>query len=114
MSDDQTPYRGPERPRHEPEIIPPGQGDRLRRGGAEFWTFRDGGGFQRVYVARPGLPTIIFVLLLIGLFAAIAFLVIAGIVLFWIPILIGGILIALVTGVARYKWRQFQAWWAGR
>jgi hypothetical protein len=112
---DQPPGRGPELPRHEPEIIPPGRDPRGARDTAGMWTYvntRDGA--QRIYIAQPGWPTIVFILLIVGLFAAIAFLVLAGLLLFWIPIVVGGILLALVSGVARYRWRQLQAWWSGR
>ena len=80
-----------------------------------MWTYvhtRDG--TQRIYIAKPGLPEIIVILLIVGFLAAISFLVFAGLVLFWIPLLIGGILLALISSAVRYRWRQFQSWWSGR
>jgi hypothetical protein len=113
MSKDQYPDRGPERPGAEPEIIPPGRGERATRGPMGIWMRIDErDGMRRVFIARPGLPAIILGLLLLGLIAAVVFLVLAGIVLVWIPILIGGILLALLSGTIRHSWRRVQAWWA--
>jgi hypothetical protein len=114
MADDQIPRRGPEQPRSEPEIIPPGQNPRGRAAADRLWMhLNSGSGFQRVYVARPGLPSIILTVLILGLILAIIFLVLAGIVFLWIPILIGGIVLAMASGALRYRWRRFQAWLRG-
>ena len=54
MATNQTPSRGPERPRVEPEIIPPGTDDGLRRGpGGLRMRFEERDGVHRVYIARP-------------------------------------------------------------
>jgi hypothetical protein len=114
MSREQLPIRGPEQPRVEPEIIPPGADDRARGGSERIWMHVDAGsGVHRIFIARPGLPSIILSVLVIGLIVAVLFLVLAGIVFVWIPILIGGILLALASGAIRYRWRRLQAWWAG-
>jgi hypothetical protein len=115
MSNGQYPDRGPERPRAEPEIIPPGRTERAWRGPMGIWMRIDErDGVRRVVIARPGLLSIILGLLLLGLIAALVFLLLAGIVLVWIPILIGGILLALLSGSIRRSWRRLQAWWAIR
>jgi len=114
MSKDPNPRRPPEQPRVEPEILPPGHDGRPPRGtGGIFVRIEERDGVRRVYVARPGLPAIILGLLVIGLIAAIVFLVLASVALVWIPVLIIGIVLALLSGAARNRWRQLRAWWAG-
>ena len=113
MSSDQNPDRNPERPRVEPEIIPPVREERAPRGPAGIWMRVDErDGVRRVYIARPSLPSIILGLLIVGLIAAAVFLVLAGLVLLWIPIVIGGVILALLSGSIRQNWRRLQAWWA--
>jgi hypothetical protein len=105
MSNERYPDRGPERPRHEPEIIPP---DRDERAGLTsiFMRFEQRDGVHRVTLAQPGLSSIILGLLLLGLIAGVAFLVVAGLIILWVPILIGGILLALLSGFfRRRRWR---------
>lgn len=114
MSSDQVPNRGPERPRAEPEIIPPGADDGMRRGPAGIWMRIDArDGAQRIFIARPGLGSVILGLVMIGFVAAVVLLVLAGIVLLWVPILVGGILLALLSGAIRRRWRQLQVWRGG-
>jgi hypothetical protein len=106
-----TPDRSPERPRSEPEIIPP---DRDRDGGfsAVWMRVDERDGVRRVVIARPGLPSILLGLLIAGLIAAAILVVVAGAVLLWLPILVGGILLALLAGGVRHRWHRFKAWWA--
>jgi hypothetical protein len=108
MSDDRFPDRGPERPRQEPEIIPPGRddgGDRRARLSGLFMRFEERDGVHRVYVGRPGVGSIILGLLVLGLIAAVAFLVVAGLIILWVPILIGAIVLALLAGLFRRGFR---------
>src|SRR5438034_7323180 len=99
MSKDHIPECGPQRPRVEPEILAPGHDGRESRGPAGiFLRIEERDGVRRVFIARPGLPSIILALLIIGLIAAIVFLVLAGVVLLWIPIVIIGIVLALLSG----------------
>jgi hypothetical protein len=105
MSDDRYLDRNAERPRQEPEIIPPGQDGRARPSSI-FMRFEERDGVHRVYIARPGIGSIILGLLLIGLIAGVAFLVVAGLIILWVPILIGGILLALLSAFFRRgHWR---------
>jgi hypothetical protein len=106
---DNTPDRGPERPRVEPEIIPPGTNYRPRREGDPFMQFEGRDGIHRIFIARPGWPAIIAALLIVGLFTAIVFIVLAGIVVLWIPIVVIGILAAIVPGIARLYWGRVKA-----
>jgi hypothetical protein len=108
MSNDQFPTRGPEQPRAEPEILPPERDGSTGRGPEGVWI--GGEGVHRIFIARPGLPTIILVLLIVGLVAALVLVVLAGIVLLWIPIVVGGILLALLSGTVRHRWHQLRAW----
>jgi hypothetical protein len=110
MSNDRYPDRGPERPRQEPEIIPPeiippGRESRDRLSSI-FMRFEERDGVHRVYIARPGIGSIILGLLLIGLIAGVAFLIVAGLIILWVPILIGGILLALLSAAFRRS-----GWW---
>ena len=81
----------PERPRAEPEIIPPDRTnhapDWQRRGrqqGGPTWV----GGTQRIYVGRIGPVGLALLILMIGILAALILLTVVGAVLLWIPILV--------------------------
>jgi hypothetical protein len=78
----------PERPRLEPEIIPP---DRTRR--QPDWpqnTWRPYsstmGGTQRIYVARLGPFGIALLMFIVGALAAVILLAVLGAILVWIPV----------------------------
>ncbi len=103
----------PEQPRSEPEIIPPRRDSGATNGPARLWIRIDErDGVRRVVIARPGPFSIIVALILVGLVAAVALLVLAGVVLIWIPILVATILLVLLSGAVRHHWRRLQAWWA--
>jgi hypothetical protein len=93
MANDQP----PERPRAEPEILPPERSDDPRRPAGIFVRFDQLGGAHRVFVARPGWPSIMFALLVIALVGALVLLLLAGLFLFWIPILIIGLVAAILS-----------------
>lgn len=90
----------PERPRTEPEIIPPGQ-----RGpdGGRYppYGFRETQGMHRVYVGRIGPFGFALMMLVAGLLAAIFLLLLIGTALLWIPIVAAVIVIAAISGVLR-------------
>jgi len=114
MTDDRYPDRAPERPRSEPEIIPPGEdapfGERER-----IWMrYDDGTRVHRIVIARPGLPSVLLGLFILGAVAAVGALLLAGLVLLWLPVLVGGVLLALLFGPLRYHWRRLRDWLAGR
>jgi hypothetical protein len=92
MANDQP----PERPRVEPEILPPERSEPRRTSGI-FVRVDQLGGVHRVIIPRPGLPSIMFALLVIALVGALVLLALAGLFLFWIPILIIGLVAAILS-----------------
>ncbi len=113
--DSRTPDRGPEQPRVEPEIIPPDRDGRGRSGPeGVFFRFDERDGVRRVFVARPGWPTILLGLLATGVIAALVLLLLAGLVLIWVPLLVIGVVLALVSGAFRRRLASLRAWWASR
>ncbi len=113
MSKDITPGRGPEQPRVEPEIAGPGENFRPRRDRENIFTFESPDGMHRIFIARPGWPTVIAALLIIALFVAIVFVVLAGLVVLWIPIVILGILAAIVPSAVRLYWSRIKGFLSG-
>src|SRR5262249_55634099 len=75
-----------EQPRSEPEIIPPGVDERSRRESAGLWLrIEEHDGVRRVVITQPGPAAIVLGVMILCLIAGIAFLVVAGLLLFWIP-----------------------------
>jgi hypothetical protein len=85
----ERPVPGTDRPRVEPEIIPPGDA-RVRWQGSF-----DGRTTQRVYVARLGPFGFAMVALAIAFLAAVILVVLLGAFLIWIPI--AGLLLAIAV-----------------
>jgi hypothetical protein len=105
-----------ERPRVEPEIIPPDP-RRGARGGFDsvFIRVEEGDdGIRRVTLKKPGPFTIVLILLAAGLLVAIVLLLLAGLVLLWIPLVIAGIVFALFSGSLRGAWQRVRGWVGGR
>jgi hypothetical protein len=103
----------PELPRSEPEIIPAGCDPHPPRGPVGLWLRIDeGDGVHRVVMARPGAGAIVLGLLVLALIAAVAFFILASVVLFWIPLLIAGILLAFGWAAIRHRWHRLRAWGA--
>ena len=80
----------PERPRLEPEIIPPGQNPpdwRQQRSHQRTWQpfFSTAAGTHRVYVARLGPFGFALMTLILGVVVALIMLAVVGAVLIWIP-----------------------------
>jgi hypothetical protein len=93
----------PERPRVEPEIIPPdrrGPNDR----GASWpppYGFTQMRGAHRVYVSRIGPFGFALIMLVVGLLAAVMLLILIGAALLWIPVVAVLVIIAAISGVFR-------------
>jgi hypothetical protein len=92
----------PERPRQEPEIIPPGND----------WPSRDSRrppnyGFNgrrsthRIYVSRIGPLGFALLLLMLALFGGVFLLALIGAVLIWFPVLLVFAVIAAIAGLIR-------------
>jgi hypothetical protein len=114
MPNDRYPDHGPERPRSEPEIIPPGR-DRPHGELSGIWIRVDErDGVHRVYLKRPGPFSIILALLAIGAIAVAIFLVVASLALIWIPIAVFIVAAFLLSGTIRYYWYRLRDWLAPR
>jgi hypothetical protein len=96
-----------ERPRSEPEIIPPDRGDRQSRSSAAgIRVFLDGGGIRHIYVARLGPLGMVLLALMIGILLAITLILVLGAFLIWIPLV--GLLVAaaIISSLLRSHFRQ--------
>ena len=103
MSQDHPPPTG-ERPRSEPEIIPPPPGPRWRLDD-EAWTNTSSMGdprrTQRIYIARISPFSLALLLIAIGVLAALVVIFFIGLVVFWIPVI--AVLVAAALGYARLR-----------
>jgi fatty acid desaturase len=105
----------PERPRQEPEIIPPGRDSRAQGDISAVWIgVNERDGVRRVYLKRPGPFSIFLAFLTVGLIAAVILALLAGLVLIWIPLVAAVIFVGLMGLSLRYHWRRLQGWWANR
>ncbi|MGA8651217.1 MAG: hypothetical protein ACLP19_04110 [Xanthobacteraceae bacterium] len=79
----------PERPRLEPEIIPPARGRRESGWQHDLWEpyAPSAGTTHRLYVARLGPFGFAILMMIIGFVAAVILLAVVGAILVWIPIL---------------------------
>jgi hypothetical protein len=93
----------PDKPRSEPEIIPPGEADaRSRWVDGRAWS----SGTQRIYVARVGSFGFAMVALAIAIIAALVFLLVLGAFVILIPL--AGLLLAaaVIASVLRGSFRR--------
>jgi len=92
----------PERPRAEPEIIPPDRGGRGRdTGWPPAYGFTQMRGTQRVYVGRIGPFGFVLIMLIVGVLAAVLLLLLIGAALLWIPVVAALVVIAAISGLLR-------------
>jgi hypothetical protein len=113
MTDRKPAGSDPDRPRSEPEIIPPGQQDRRDRSHV-FISIDESGGPRRIYMAQPGLLTIMLTLAVMGLIGVVALVVLLSVALIWIPVVIV-LVAAFVASVTFRHWlHRFRNWWARR
>jgi hypothetical protein len=95
----------PERPRLEPEIIPPARSRHESGWQHDVWPpymSSSTGGTHRLYVARLGPFGLAVLMLLIGIVIAVLVLAVVGAILVWIPILA----LLLAAGVIFRLWRR--------
>jgi hypothetical protein len=93
----------PERPRAEPEIIPP---DRSRDAGSrrpDWPPYTQSYGTHRIHVGRIGPIGFALVMLVVGLIAGILLLALIGAALVWIPIVAAIAIVAMISGVFRRR-----------
>ena len=102
MTDERSSPQG-ERPRSEPEIIPPGTPLRRPRDDPFSDTFFA----QRIYVAPLGPLGLIALVLAIGVIAVVLLALVVGAVLFWLPIVALIVAAAIVGSRLRSRFR----WW---
>jgi hypothetical protein len=92
----------PERPRREPEIIPP---DNDRPGRDSRWPpshgFNERRSTHRVYVSRIGPLGFALLLLMLALFGGVFLLALIGAALIWFPVLLVFAVIAAIAGLIR-------------
>jgi hypothetical protein len=91
----------PERPRAEPEIIPP---DRARN----RWTSRGNefpysGGTRRIYITSLGPFGGILLVLAIAILAAVILLAFLGALLIWIPVVALIVIVGALSGLLRLR-----------
>ena len=95
----------PERPRVEPEIIPPDHSGRHDR--RETWPppygYTQTSGTHRVYIRRVGPFGFALIMLIAGLLAAVLLLILIGAALIWIPVIAVLVVIAAISGVFRRR-----------
>jgi len=89
----------PERPRAEPEIIPP---DRRPPWPSDD-TFSQARSTHRVYVGRISPLGFGLMLLIVGLFAGVLLLLLIGAALIWIPLVVAIALGAAISGLLRRR-----------
>jgi hypothetical protein len=93
---DHRPIPPAERPKAEPEIIPPGPG------GPQTWIWRSAGDRRArfVYIETRGLFVIVLALLLLLCVVSVALLaILLGVVLLWIPLALGFALALILSRV---------------
>jgi hypothetical protein len=100
MLDDATP---PERPRAEPEIIPPERNRRQSNWRQSPWRADvfETGGTHRIYVARLGPFGIALLMLAIAALAAVILIAVLGAVLIWIPVVAVLVVVAALFRLLR-------------
>ena len=103
----ERPIPAGEKPRAEPEIIPPDRADRQSRSSAAgIRMFLDGDGVRQIYVARLGPLGMVALALTFGVLFAILLVLVLGVFLVWIPLV--GLLVAaaVISGLLRAYFRQ--------
>jgi hypothetical protein len=92
----------PERPRREPEIIPPGNDwPDHDAGWRPEYRYGERHSRHRIYVGRIGPLGFALLVLMVALFGGIFLLVLIGATLIWLPILLVFAVIAAIAGLIR-------------
>src|ERR1700745_4245753 len=99
MSDRPTP---PERPKVEPEIIPPGERGPHPRGASWVWTSSGRAQGRTVRFETRGPLALVMALVMLGLGSAVVLAILLGLVLLWIPVSIA-IAVAILWSFLRRR-----------
>jgi hypothetical protein len=93
----------PERPRVEPEILPPDRGDRNRQSWPPppYGYAPGANGSQRIFVTRIGPLGFGLAMLVIGLFAVVLLLLLIGTALIWLPFVAAIAILGAIVGALR-------------
>lgn len=91
----------PERPRAEPEIIPPQRDSGRRPDWPPSYGYSEMRGTQRVYVGRIGPFGFVLLMLVVGLLAGVLLLTLIGAALIWIPVVALFLVVAAIAGLLR-------------
>jgi hypothetical protein len=92
-----------EKPRSEPEIIPPDHaGRRTAQGAPRTRAFIDAHGTERIYIARLGPLGLILAILTTGILSAVMLILLFAAFLIWLPLVIFFIAGAIIFGFLRY------------
>jgi len=94
-------FNDPERPRAEPEIIPPDRTARRDRGGGPPYEYARTQSSHRIYVGRIGPFGFALIMLIAGLLAGLLLLALIGAALIWIPVVAVLVVIAAISGLLR-------------
>jgi hypothetical protein len=98
---------GPERPRSEPEVIPP---DHSGRRDSIWISVDENGGTRRIYLARPSPFAIIVGLAILALIAIVMLIVLLSVAVIWIPVVIVLVAAFLLTVAFRQYWQRLRNW----
>jgi hypothetical protein len=107
MTDERLPKTQGEKPRSEPEILPPEHtGARTAYGRPRMRIFVDTRGTERVYVARLRPLGIILIALTTGILLVVMFVLLLSAFLIWIPIVVLLVTAAIIAGLLRDYFRR--------
>ena len=95
----------PEKPRSEPEIIPPRAGAHSQWRDT-IWISGDESGTHRIYIRRLGPFGVILLALATGFIVALLLIVLVGALLLWIPVVATLITIAIISALLRGAFQQ--------
>lgn len=107
----------PERPRAEPEIIPPGAPDPRGQGpgagpedfagGSVFITVDRDGRTRYTRIEPPGPFAVAMGVLVLGAIVGAVLLLALGVVLFWVPVIVITIAVLVFSSYLKAAWRRF-------
>jgi hypothetical protein len=93
----------PERPRVEPEILPPDRSGRNGQGWPPppYGYSQGANGSQRIFITRIGPFGFGLAMLVLGLFAVVLLLLLIGTALIWLPFVAAIVIVSAVVGLLR-------------